>query len=120
VKNNPKYSFMMELNNLKLNKELLRKDLKPAIEFREKKKCKLYCGEFGVIAIADLESRIKWHEDYISLLEEYDIGGAVWNYKKMDFEIIMRIETCLARIGKYTGEKKNLIIKTTFLQKFVI
>jgi len=28
VKNNPKYSFMMELNNLKLNKELLRKDLK--------------------------------------------------------------------------------------------
>jgi len=38
--------------------------------------------EFGVIAIADLESRIKWHEDYISLLEEYDIGGAVWNYKK--------------------------------------
>jgi len=87
VKNNPKYSFMMELNNLKLNKELLRKDLKPAIEFREKKKCKLYCGEFGVIAIADLESRIKWHEDYISLLEEYDIGGAVWNYKKMDFEI---------------------------------
>jgi len=43
--------------------------------------------EFGVIAIADLESRIKWHEDYISLLEEYDIGGAVWNYKKMDFEI---------------------------------
>jgi len=47
VKNNPKYSFMMELNNLKLNKELLRKDLKPAIEFREKKKCKLYCGSLA-------------------------------------------------------------------------
>lgn len=28
---------MMEVNNLQLNKELLRKDLKPAIEFRDKK-----------------------------------------------------------------------------------
>jgi len=41
--------------------------------------------------------------------------------KKMDFEIYNEDrKTCLARIGKYTGEKKNLIIKTTFLQKFVI
>jgi len=35
---------MMELNNLKLNKELLRKDLKPAIEFREKKNANYIAG----------------------------------------------------------------------------
>ena len=37
--------------------------------------------------LCDLESRINWHKDFIELLEEYDIGGAVWSYKEMDFEI---------------------------------
>jgi endoglucanase len=111
VKENPKFDFMMEVNNLKLNKELLRKDLKPAIEFRDKKKCKLYCGEFGVIALADLESRIRWHEDYVGLLEEYDIGGAVWNYKDMDFEIFNSEGNPVSKelINILTRKKYNLI-----------
>ena len=112
VKENPQYDFMMEVNNLQLNKELLRKDLKPAIEFRDKKKCKLYCGEFGVIALADLESRIRWHEDYVGLLEEYDIGGAVWNYKDMDFEIYNSEGIPISKelINILTRKKYNLIL----------
>ncbi len=87
VKKNPSFDFMMEVNNLKLNKELLLKDLQSAIDFKDKKACPLYCGEFGVIALADLDSRVRWHKDYVELLEAYDIGGAVWSYKEMDFEI---------------------------------
>jgi len=87
VSNNPEYDYMLNLKNLKLDKELLRRDLKPALNFQKEKNCTLYCGEFGAIALADLDSRVRWHKDYVSLLKEYNIGGAVWNYKEMDFEI---------------------------------
>lgn len=88
VNANPEYAYMMALKDQTLNKELLRRDLQGALEFREShKNCQLYCGEFGVIGLADLPSRERWHEDFMSLLEEYDIGGAVWSYKEMDFEL---------------------------------
>lgn len=87
VKENKDFEFMMAVNNLKLNKELLRKDLQTAVAFKEEKRCPLYCGEFGAISLADLDSRIRWHKDYVELLAEYGIGGAVWSYKEMDFEI---------------------------------
>lgn len=87
VKENPEFHFMMDVNNLKLNKQQLLKDLQSALDFKKKKGCPLYCGEYGVIALADLESRVRWHKDYVELLEDYDIGGAVWSYKEMDFEI---------------------------------
>lgn len=97
VRNNPKHEYMLEVKNLQLNKELLRKDLQEAIAFKKSKQCQLYCGEFGVISLADLESRVRWHEDYVSLLKEYDIGGAVWSYKEMDFEIYDNMRNPLSK-----------------------
>jgi len=44
VKNNPKYSFMMELNNLKLNKELLRKDLNQQLSSGKRKNANYIAG----------------------------------------------------------------------------
>lgn len=87
VQENPDSAYMLDLKGVKLNKELLRKDLAGALAFRDQKNCQLYCGEFGVIALADLDSRVRWHKDYIALLKEYNIGGAVWSYKEMDFEL---------------------------------
>jgi len=42
------------------------------------------------------------------------ISAARCGTTKNGFEFIMRIENLSRKNGKYTGEKKNLIIKTTF------
>jgi len=87
IASRPEYDYMKDLINLQLDKELLRKELRDALEFQKEHQCRLYCGEYGVIALTDLESRIRWHADYVSLLREYGIGSACWSYKEMDFEI---------------------------------
>ena len=64
-----------------VNKEYLRACLAPAVEFIEKNKRPLYCGEFGVIANAPLPDAIRWIGDQTSLFNEYGIGHAVWSYR---------------------------------------
>lgn len=48
----------------------------------------LYCGEYGVIDKASLDSTLKWFQDIHSVFEKRHIGRAVWNYKGKDFGII--------------------------------
>ena len=72
----------------RINKETLRKYLQPALDFIKERNVPLYCGEYGVIENADIESTIRWHEDISSLLIEYGIGRAVWTYKAMEFSMI--------------------------------
>ncbi len=48
----------------------------------------LYCGEFGVIEHASIESRINWHRDLVDILMGLGIGRAVWTYKEMSFPLV--------------------------------
>lgn len=48
----------------------------------------LYCGEYGVIDKAPLDSTLKWFKDIHAVFEKKHIGRAVWNYKGKDFGII--------------------------------
>lgn len=48
----------------------------------------LYCGEFGVIDQAPVEDTLRWFCDVDRVFKKYDIGCAVWSYKKMDFGVI--------------------------------
>jgi endoglucanase len=68
--------------------DLLRYFLQPALDWLHKNRLPLYCGEFGVIDHAPLESRLRWHEDFTGLLRENGIGGAVWSYKEMNFALV--------------------------------
>jgi len=60
----------------------------PAAEFARRTGRQLYCGEYGAIDLADLESRIRWLSDASSLLEELGIGRACWTYKGMSFSAL--------------------------------
>jgi endoglucanase len=71
-----------------LDKDLLRDILYPAFNFSEKTGHRVYCGEFGVIDRASLETRINWTGDFVELLKELDIGYAIWTYKEMDFGLV--------------------------------
>ena len=57
----------------------------PALKKAEKDNIPLYCGEYGVIDLADGESKIRWLEDIHSVFRKYGIGHALWNYKEKDF-----------------------------------
>jgi aryl-phospho-beta-D-glucosidase BglC (GH1 family) len=72
----------------KLGKEYVEAYLKPALDFIKERNVYLYCGEYGVINHAPMESSLRWHEDVSSLLLEYGIGRAVWNYKLMGFPMV--------------------------------
>lgn len=59
----------------------LRDYLQPAFDFVKAHPDKvLWCGEFGTIRHADINSRENWMRDMISLLKEYDMPYCVWNY----------------------------------------
>jgi len=76
--------------DITLNKELLRIYLTPALEFMKCTGKRLYCGEYGAIDNADMDSRVNWLNDMAELFAEYGIGRAYWTYKGMSFSAIDR------------------------------
>lgn len=56
-----------------------------AIKLAEERNVALYCGEYGVINLADCESTLKWFKDINQVFTKYHIGRAAWSYKEMDF-----------------------------------
>lgn len=59
-----------------------------AIKVAEEKNTSLYCGEFGVINLADTESTLNWYKMILPALKKNNIGFAAWSYKEMDFGLI--------------------------------
>lgn len=74
--------------NRTMDKDFLRDYLKPALDFAKERNVPLYCGEYGVIDHAPMDSNLRWHEDLCELLREYGIGRAVWTYKLMSFPMV--------------------------------
>ncbi|MBP3380130.1 MAG: cellulase family glycosylhydrolase [Ruminococcus sp.] len=56
-----------------------------ALKTAEERGVMLYCGEYGVIELADGASALNWYRDIHSVLEKYGIGRALWCYKGKDF-----------------------------------
>ena len=59
----------------------------PALETAKERDIPLYCGEYGVIDLADREDAVRWLTDIHAVFEKYAIGRALWNYKEKDFGI---------------------------------
>ena len=57
----------------------------PAIEKAKNDGVALYCGEYGVIDLADNNDKIRWLQDIQGVFKKYGIGRALWNYKEKDF-----------------------------------
>ena len=61
--------------------------LKEAVEVAKERDVALYCGEYGVIDLADEADRRVWYDTFHKVMDKYNICRAVWNYKEMDFEV---------------------------------
>jgi endoglucanase len=72
----------------KLDRQFLSDLLNPALHFMQQRKESLYCGEFGVIDQAPMQTRINWTRDMIDILGERQIGYGYWTYKQMDFGLV--------------------------------
>ncbi len=60
----------------------------PAIEKAEKDEVALYCGEYGVIDLAENQSKLHWLRDIHAAFRRHGIGCALWNYKEKDFGLV--------------------------------
>ncbi len=59
-----------------------------AVKVAEERDVPLYCGEFGVINLADPEDTMKWYRMICSVFDKYGIGRAAWSYREMDFGFV--------------------------------
>jgi endoglucanase len=41
----------------------------------------LYCGEWGCLEHAPMDSRIRWYQDVCAVLADNQIGWATWDYQ---------------------------------------
>ena len=73
---------------IQFNKSYLHSVLQPALDFSQRTGQTVYCGEFGVYERASMFTRLNWTRDFISLLDEFDIGRAYWTYKALDFGLV--------------------------------
>ena len=71
-----------------LGPEFFEAIFKPALEKSQKDGIPLYCGEYGVIDLADNQSKLRWLKDIHSVFDKYGIGHALWNYKEKDFGLV--------------------------------
>ncbi|MDE6673466.1 MAG: glycosyl hydrolase family 5, partial [Acetatifactor sp.] len=56
-----------------------------AVQVAQERQVPLYCGEYGVIDKADVESILKWYQTIHPVFVRHGIGRATWSYKQMDF-----------------------------------
>lgn len=86
---NPKYApAYEEFVGERFDRAWIEDALRPAVEFRAETGAELYCGEFGAIDRASMESRIAWYRDVVDVLRELGIGRACWSYREMDFGLL--------------------------------
>ncbi len=87
-KKDDRMAEMLENNDRFWDKQGLEKLLEPVINFRNKYNVPVLCGEFGIVVLADHETRKNWLIDFMSILKKNDISFTYWSYKNMDFGVI--------------------------------
>jgi endoglucanase len=51
------------------------------LEVSRKLNLPLYCGEWGCIDRAPMDSRVRWYQDVCAVLEDNHIGWAAWDFQ---------------------------------------
>ncbi|MBR0385672.1 MAG: cellulase family glycosylhydrolase, partial [Erysipelotrichaceae bacterium] len=72
----------------KLSAEYFNRLFAEAVAVAEERNVALYCGEYGVVDLADAEETVKWYEMIHATFEKYGIGRAAWNYRGKDFGFV--------------------------------
>ncbi len=79
--------LVSESNSETVDEIFFEKLFEDAVKIAEERNVQLYCGEYGVINLADTESTLNWYKAINKIFEKYDISRCAWCYKEMDFGI---------------------------------
>ncbi len=60
---------------------------KEAIDFADKYNALMYCGEYGVIELANINDTLNWYKCISEAFNRHGIGRAAWSYRGMDFDL---------------------------------
>lgn len=71
-----------------LSEEYFERHFGGAVSIAEERNVLLYCGEYGVIDLADPDDTLAWYGMIGKAFDKYKIGRAAWNYKEKDFGLI--------------------------------
>jgi endoglucanase len=78
---------MRDFANGYFDKQVLKKEMMPAIEFAQKHKLPLNCGEFGIYPRIPEDIMLRWYKDVCEILNENNISYTHWCYKG-DFPVV--------------------------------
>ena len=62
--------------------------LAEAVRIAEARNTALYCGEYGVIDLAEPEDTLDWYRMVCTCFDRLGIGRAAWSFREMDFGLI--------------------------------
>ena len=88
------------------NKNRLRGTMENALEFRAKYNVPVACNEFGVYVQVERQSQLNWLRDFLSLLQEADVGFSYWNYKNLDFGVMSTGESLHKDLLQYCNDER--------------
>lgn len=89
-------------DNAHLSVEYFSRLFEEAVKVAEERNVPLYCGEYGVIDLAEPEDALRWYRFISEAFNKYGIGRCTWSYKKMDFGIADdRFKDSLEELLKY-------------------
>ena len=100
------------------DKNRFEKDLTPVLEFRDKHNVPVICNEFGIFAGVPRAPQMNWMHDFMSVLEENNIGFSYWNYKNLDFGIISKGESLHAHLDRYNNSKRLDVDMVALLKEY--
>ncbi len=85
-----------------IDADYFKERLKEAVKIAEERNVILYCGEYGVIDVADVEDKLKWYKAINEAFEYYGIGRATWSYRSMNFGLTdSRLDSVREELLKY-------------------
>ncbi|MCR5685507.1 MAG: glycoside hydrolase family 5 protein [Lachnospiraceae bacterium] len=76
---------MMPDKSAKLGQEYFEKQFGQYVDIVIKRGKPLYCGEYGVIDLADAKDSLEWYKAINATFEKFGIGRAAWSYRGMNF-----------------------------------
>ncbi|MDD5934181.1 MAG: cellulase family glycosylhydrolase [Clostridiales bacterium] len=75
------------VDTTKIDRTFIEKAFTDAVLIAEQRGVPIYCGEYGVIDRASLESTLNWYTEMNYVFEKMQIARAAWTYKGKDFGI---------------------------------
>lgn len=69
------------------DKDVLEKEMMPAIEVAQKYKLPLFCGEYGIFPSISEDLSLRWYKDVCEIFNKHHIAYCHWAYKG-DFPVV--------------------------------